>query len=61
MNRPFPMGSGKINGAEGKLLKGSSFTVRLTLEPVNSHAKFTGTPVLSGFPRGWPTDSLIHA
>ena len=55
------MGSGEINGAEGKLLKGCSFTVRLTLEPVNSHAKFTATPVLSGFPRGWPTGSLIHA
>ena len=55
------MSSGEINGTEGKLLKGCSFTVRLTLEPVNSHAKFTATPVLSGFPRGWPTGSLIHA
>ena len=55
------MGSGEINGAEGKLLKGCSFTVLPTIEPVNSHAKITTTPVLSGFPRGWPTGSLIHA
>ena len=61
MNRPFPVGSGEINGAEGKLLKGCSFTVRLTTETVNLQAKITATSVLSGFPRGWPTGSLIHA
>ena len=55
------MGSGEIKGAEGKLLKGCSFTVSLTIEPVNSQAKITATPVLSGFPRGWPTGSLIQA
>ena len=63
------MGSGEIKGAEEKLLKGCSFIVFLTIEPVNLQAKITATPVLkyrcscnkSGFPRGWPTGSLIHA
>ena len=55
------MGSGEIKEAEGKLLKGCSFTVFLTIESVNSQAKITATLVLSGFPRRWPTGSLIHA
>ena len=41
------MGSGKINGAERKVLKGSSFATSLTIESVNSHAKITATPVVS--------------
>jgi len=55
------MGSGKIKGAEGKLPEGCSFTVPLTIEPVNSQAKIKATPVLIGFPRRMPTGSLIHA
>ena len=35
------MGSGKINGAERKVLKGSSFAIPLTIESVNSRAKIT--------------------
>ena len=55
------MGSGEMKGAEGKLLKGCSFTVRLTIKPVNSQAKITATPVRIGFPRGMLTGSSIQA
>ena len=55
------MGSREIKGAERKLLKGSSFTISLTIESVNSHAKITATLVRSGFPRGMPIGSLIRA
>ena len=41
------MGSGDINGAERKLLKGSSFAISPTIESVNSQAKITVTPVVS--------------
>ena len=35
------MGSREINGAERKVLKGSSFAISLTIESDNSQAKIT--------------------
>ena len=44
-----------------KTAEGVLFHCILTIEPVNSKAKITATPVLNGSPRGWPTGCLIQA
>ena len=54
------MGSGKVNGTERKLLKGSSFAISLIIESFNSQAKITAMTCMKWFPSGmanWQLDS----